>query len=184
MRYLLLALCLGLTACSNTSSSFIVSPQVFWNQSNELKGAEFSLQVVDQRNSEQTLFLRDGAKVNSRPTSNNLAETLEISLTNAFQAQGAQVVSSSPTSITVQIIRLNADADQRTVEHLVKNDVELKLIIENSAGSFDKAYAGKSSFSGPFKLDTAVAEGKLRVLTEQVLAELLKDQSWHSYAKG
>jgi len=183
MRFLLLAVSLGLAACSNTSSSFIVSPQVFWNQSNKLQGAQFALQVVDHRATGQTLFLRNGAQVSSRPASNNLAASIEQSLTGAFQAQGAQVVSSSPTTITVELIKLAADADQRTVEHVVKNEVELKLTIENSAGSFDKSYSGKSSFSGPFKLDTAVAEGKLRVLTEQVLAELLRDSSWHSYAK-
>jgi uncharacterized lipoprotein YajG len=66
----------------------------------------------------------------------------------------------------------------------VKNDVELRIAIENQHGTFDKVYAGKSSFSGPFKLDNAAAEVKLRVLTEQVLAELLNDSSWHSYVKG
>ncbi len=86
--------------------------------------------------------------------------------------------------MTVQILKLSADADQRTVEHVVKNDVELRIAIENQHGTFDKVYAGKSSFSGPFKLDNAAAEVKLRVLTEQVLAELLNDSSWHSYVKG
>ncbi len=66
----------------------------------------------------------------------------------------------------------------------MKNDVELRIEIQNHNASFDKVYAGKSSFSGPFKLDNAAAEVKLRVLTEQVLAELLNDTSWHSYVKG
>lgn len=184
MRTLVIAFCVALTACSNPTSSFIVAPQVFWSQSNALQGADFALQVVDARTSDQTFFLRNGNAVSAKQTSNNLVASLEGALTQALQAQGARVAYSAPTSITVQILSLNADADQRTVEHLVKNEVALKLVIENGAGSFDKVYSGKSTFSGPFKLDSAVAEGKLRVLTEQVLAELLKDTSWHSYAKG
>lgn len=184
VRPVLLAFSLALAACSSTSSSFLVVPQVFWNQSKVLAGAEFVLTVVDQRPSDQTLFLRKGTAVSSLPTSNNLAQQLESTLTDAMTAQGAKLTSSGVTTVTVQILKLSADADQRTVEHLVKNDVELRIAIENGQGSFDKVYAGKSSFSAPFKLDNAVAEGKLRVLTEQVLAELLNDSSWHSYVKG
>jgi uncharacterized lipoprotein YajG len=180
----LVAFSVVLTACSSTSSSFLVTPQVFWNQSKALAGAEFVLTVVDQRPSDQTLFLRKGTAVTSLPTSNNLAQQLESTLTDAMTAQGAKLTSSSVTTMTVQILKLSADADQRTVEHLVKNDVELRIEIQNHNGSFDKVYAGKSSFSGPFKLDNAAAEVKLRVLTEQVLAELLNDSSWHPYVKG
>lgn len=184
MRTGLVALSLAFAACSSTSSSFLVTPQVFWNQSKNLAGAEFVLTVVDQRPSDQTLFLRKGTAVTSLPTSNNLAVQLESTLTDAMTAQGAKLTSSSVTTMTVQILKLSADADQRTVEHVVKNDVELRIAIENHNGSFDKTYAGKSSFSGPFKLDNAAAEVKLRVLTEQVLAELLNDSSWHPYVKG
>ena len=159
-RSVFVALSLALAACSSTSSSFLVTPQVFWNQSKTLAGAEFVLTVVDQRPSDQTLFLRKGTAVTSLPTSNNLAQQLESTLTDAMTAQGAKLTSSSVTTMTVQILKLSADADQRTVEHLVKNDVELRIAIQNSNGSFDKVYAGKSSFSGPFKLGSCAINGR------------------------
>ncbi len=56
IRPALVAFSLVLAACSSTSSSFLVTPQVFWNQSKTLAGAEFVLTVVDQRPSDQTLF--------------------------------------------------------------------------------------------------------------------------------
>ncbi len=89
-----------------------------------------------------------------------------------------------PVVVTVQINQLEANAELRTVEHIVKNNVELSIQIERDSGSFNKSYSGKSSFSGPFKLDTAVAERELRVLTEQVIANLLRDQSWQDFLRN
>lgn len=184
MRFLVLASMLALTACSNPVPSFIVAPQVFWNQSNQLNGVAFSLNVQDNRPTNGTLIMRDGDKVNSYPTSNNLPQQLQDVLTDALSKQGAQVSGAEPVVVTIQINQLEANAELRTVEHIVKNNVELTVLIERDSGSFNKSYSGKSSFSGPFKLDTAVAERELRVLTEQVIGNLLRDPSWQEFLRN
>ncbi len=79
MRLLLLASMLTLTACSNPVPSFIVAPQVFWNQTNQLSSVAFSLNVQDNRPTNGTLVMRDGDKVNAYPTSNDLPQQLQQS---------------------------------------------------------------------------------------------------------
>ncbi len=184
MRRLLLASMLTLAACSNPVPSFIVAPQVFWNQTNQLSNVAFRLNVQDNRPTNGTLVMRDGDKVNAYPTSNDLPQQLQQALASAFTSQGARLSEAEPVVVTVQINQLEANAELRTVEHIVKNNVELSIQIERDSGSFNKSYSGKSSFSGPFKLDTAVAERELRVLTEQVIANLLRDQSWQDFLRN
>jgi uncharacterized lipoprotein YajG len=184
MRRLIFVSLLSLAACSNPVPSFIVAPQVFWTQSNQLSNVAVSINVQDNRPTEGTLIMRDGDKVNSYPTSNNLPQQLQQVLTDALTQQGARVSAAEPVVVTVQINQLEANAELKTVEHVVKNNVELTVLIERNSGSFNKSYSGKSSFSGPFKLDTAVAERELRVLTEQVLANILRDPSWQDFLRN
>lgn len=184
MRRFLIASCLILAACSNPVPSFIVAPQVFWNQTNQLNNVAFSLVVQDNRPGNGTLIMRSGDNVRTYPTSNNLSEQLQQAFSSAFSSQGARLSSMEPIVVTIQINQLEANAELKTVEHVVRNNVELSIQIERESGSFNKSYSGKSSFSGPFKLDTAVAERELRVLTEQVMANLLRDPTWQDFLRN
>jgi uncharacterized lipoprotein YajG len=183
-RFVLAAALLGLTACSNPVPSFIVAPTVFWNQSTQLSGVAFTLQVQDNRASNGTLIMRDGDKVNAYPTTNNLPQQIQDTLTQAMTAQGARITPGEPVIVTIQINQLEANANLKAVEHIVRNTVELTISIERESGSFNKPFSGRSTFSGPFKLDTAVAERELRILTEQVLASLLRDPSWQEFLRN
>lgn len=186
MRSILLAavFAVGVAGCSNPVPSFIVAPQVMTNQSNQLSNVAFSLIVQDNRPSNGTLIMRDGDSVKSYPATNDLTGQIQQTLTSALQQQGAVVSPAEMVRVTVQINQLEANAELKTVEHQVKNNVELTVLIERDSGSFNKSYSGKSSFSGPFKLDTAVAERELRVLTEQVLGNLLRDNSWQDFLRN
>lgn len=186
MRSILLAavFAVGVTGCSNPVPSFIVAPQILSSQSNQLSNTAFRLTVQDNRPTSGTLIMRDGDSVKSYPTSNNLTGELQNTLTATLQQQGARIVPGEPVVVTLQINQLEANAELKAVEHVVKNNVELTLLIERDSGSFNKSYSGKSSFSGPFKLDTAVAERELRLLTEQVLGNMLRDPSWQDFLRN
>jgi len=186
MRSILLAavFAVGVAGCSNPVPSFIVAPQLMTNQSNQLSQVAFSLVVQDNRPTNGTLIMRDGDSVRSYPTSNDLTSQIQQTLTTAMQQQGASISGNEPVRVTIQINQLEANAELKTVEHVVKNNVELTVLIERDSGSFNKSYSGKSSFSGPFKLDTAVAERELRVLTEQVLGNLMRDSSWQNFLRN
>lgn len=186
MRSILLAavFAVGVAGCSNPVPSFIVAPQVMSNQSNQLSNVAFSLVVQDNRPSNGTLVMRDGDSVKSYPTTNDLTGQIQQTLITALQQQGATISGAEPVRVTIQINQLEANAELKAVEHVVKNNVELTVQIERDSGSFNKSYSGKSSFSGPFKLDTAVAERELRVLTEQVLGNLMRDSSWQDFLRN
>lgn len=186
MRSILFAavFAVGVAGCSNPVPSFIVAPQIFWNQSNQLTNTGFALNVQDNRPTNGTLIMRDGDSVKSYPTTNDLTGQLQQTLSSALTQQGARISAAEPVIVTLQINQLEANAELKAVEHVVKNSVELTLLIERESGSFNKSYSGKSSFSGPFKLDTAVAERELRVLTEQVLGNMLRDPSWQDFLRN
>ena len=146
MRYAMLVLLL-LTGCSSPLPGFIIAPQVFWPQTNQL-------------------------------------QQLEQTLSQALTSQGASLTTNSNVTMTVNINQLQAIVDQRTLEHAVTNQVALTVFIQHPQGTFSKSYSGDSSFTAPFKMDIAAVERELRVLTEQVLAQLLQDSSWHQVVKG
>lgn len=179
MRILLLVVLL-LTGCSSPTPSFILSPQVFWPQSNQLQQSRFAFSVSDERGVPYSLRLRNGEKVQQIESRNDLRAQLEQTLSQALSQQGASIDNNSSTTMTVKIAQLQALVEQRTLEHAVTNQVALTVFIQHDQGTFTKTYSGDSSFTAPFKMDVAAVERELRVLTEQVLAQLLQDSSWHS----
>ena len=183
MRFLLLVVLL-LTGCSSQTPSFILSPQVFWPQSNQLQQSRFAFFVSDERGVPYSLRLRNGDKVQQIESRNDVRAQLEQTLSQALSQQGARLDNNSTTTMTVKIAQLQALVEQRTLEHAVTNQVALTVFIQHEQGTFTKTYSGDSSFTAPFKMDVAAVERELRVLTEQVLAQLLQDSSWHNAIRG
>lgn len=183
MRYAMLVLLL-LTGCSSPLPGFIIAPQVFWPQTNQLQQSRFAFSVSDARGQAYSLRLQQGGKVQHITTANDVRAQLEQTLSQALTSQGASLTTNSNVTMTVNINQLQAIVDQRTLEHAVTNQVALTVFIQHPQGTFSKSYSGDSSFTAPFKMDIAAVERELRVLTEQVLAQLLQDSSWHQVVKG
>ncbi|MDX3774671.1 YajG family lipoprotein [Chromatiaceae bacterium AAb-1] len=183
MRYLILVAFL-LGGCASKVPSFIVAPQVFWPQSAQLQQSQFAFYLTDNRPQNYTLRIQQGDKTEQYPTTNNLRQQLEQTLAQALTDKGATLTSGSDNVLTIQIDQLDALIHQRTLDHQVNNKVTLTLLIQNQAGSFRKSYSGDSSFTSPFKADIAAVERELRVLTEQVVSQLLQDDSWQNYLRG
>jgi uncharacterized lipoprotein len=173
-----------LAGCSTAVPSFILAPQVFWPQSNQLQNTQFAFSVSDVRPIRYTLRLRDGNKVNQIETRNDLRAQLEQTLSQALTEQGARLDFNSSTQMTVKISQLQALVEQHTLEHSVTNQVSLTVFVDSPNGTFSKTYSGDSSFTAPFKMDVAAVERELRVLTERVLGQLLQDSSWHQAVRG
>lgn len=183
MRFLIIAV-LFLAGCSSQVPRFIVAPQVYSTQSNQLQQAQFAFAVSDERGIPYTLRLKNGDKVEQIVTSNDVRAQLEQTLSQALTDQGARLDINSNTQMTVKIAQLQALVEQRTLEHVVTNQVAFKVYIQNAQGTFSKTYSGDSSFTAPFKMDVAAVERELRLLTEQVLTQLLQDNSWHQAVRG
>jgi uncharacterized lipoprotein len=177
MRFVLLAVLL-LTGCSSSVPSFILAPQVFWPQSNQLRNTQFAFTVSDNRPIPYSLRLREGNNVKQIEAKNDIRSQLEQTLSQALIDQGASLDFNSGTQMTVKIAQLQALVEQRTLEHAVTNQVALTIFIESPNNTFSKTYSGDSSFTAPFKMDVAAVERELRVLTEQVLGQMLQDSSW------
>ncbi len=186
MRRLVLAAAMSLTlvACSNPVPSFIVAPQLITNQSGQLGNVRLSLNVQDNRPTNGTLIMRDGGSVKSYPTSNDLIAAITQTLTTAITQKGAVVTAGETVMMTVQINQLEANAELKTVEHVVRNNVEISILIDRNGSTYNKSFSARSNFSAPFKLDTAVAERELRLLVEQVLAQLMAEPSWQEFVRG
>ncbi len=186
MRRLMLAaaISLSLVACSNPVPSFIVAPQLISNQSGQLSNVRLTLAVQDNRPTNGTLIMRDGDGVRSYPASNDLIGAISQTLTTAMTQKGAVVTPNETTLMTVQINQLEANAEIKTVEHVVRNNVEITVLIDRNGSTYNKSFSARGNFKAPFKLDTAVAERELRLLVEQVLAQLMADPSWQDFVRG
>lgn len=178
MRYLLLIALLVLTSCATKVPSFMVVPQVFWPQATELQGAQFSFGVVDMRPRPQSLTIKQGNNENHYRTSNDVRLQLEETVANALRDKGAIINNQHSVQLKIQMNQLQANVLQRPLDHQVVNQVALTVFIQSDNGTFSKSYAGDSSYTAPFKVDLAAVERELRILTEQVLNQLLQDPAW------
>lgn len=183
MRFLIVMMLL-LTGCASQTPGFIVAPQLFWPQSTALQQSQFAFNVTDSRGQPYTLRLQKDGKVQHIHAANDIRAQLQNVLSQTLIDQGAVVSPDSSTIMTVRINQLQSIVEQRTLEHSVTNQVALTVYIESPSGTFSKSYSGDSSFTAPFKMDVAAVERELRVLTEQVLTQLMQDTSWHSALRG
>lgn len=178
MRYLWLILVLVLAGCATKVPSFMVVPQVFWPQTTELQGAQFSFAVVDMRPRPQSLTIKQGSNENHYRTSNDVRLQLEQTIANALREKGANLDQQHSVQLKIQINQLQANVLQRPLDHQVVNQVALTVFIQSDTGTFSKSYSGDSNYTAPFKVDLAAVERELRILTEQVLNQLLQDPAW------
>lgn len=178
------ALAASLVGCSNSVQSFIVSPQVLATQSNELANVSFALTVQDNRPNNATLIMRDGDSVKSYPATNDVIGQIQVTLTDALKKRGANVAAADTTTVTIQINQLEANAELSIAQHVVHNAVSVTLQIEKNGSSFNKSFNRSGKWSQPLKLDTAMAERELRVLTEQVLNDLMADTTWQNFLRN
>lgn len=184
MRFSLLMALLLLTACSSPVPTFILAPQLIVPQTTQLQQANFTFSLADSRSAAHTLRIIDGGKTHRINTRNDMPQQIEQTFRQALQDQGANLNPNSDTRFTLHIVRLMARVDQRALDHAVTNDVEFRLTIEDGQNSFTKSYSGEGNFTAPFKVDVATVERELRLLTEQVLTQILQDQSWHIHVRG
>ena len=178
MRYLWLILALVLAGCATKVPSFMVVPQVFWPQTTELQGAQFGFVVADMRPRPQSLTIKQGSNENHYRTSNDVRLQLEQTIANALREKGANLDQQHSVQLKIQMNQLQANVLQRPLDHQVVNQVALTVFIQSDNGTFSKSYAGDSSYTAPFKVDLAAVERELRILTEQVLNQLLQDPTW------
>ncbi|WNO60538.1 YajG family lipoprotein [Rheinheimera sp. MMS21-TC3] len=185
MRYLLVLTFLLLTACSNNPTKFILAPQAYAAPSSSLSQAQFSLHVVDSRAMPYTLKVVKKGKGYQLKTSNDLIAHLQATISQALSQQGATINSNNTTSVTIKVAQLQALVQQNTLDHTVTNQVGLTIMIKTDSGKeFTKTYSGDGNVTGPFKIDIAAVERDLRVLTEQVLGQLLQDTSWQNFLRS
>lgn len=178
MRYLWLILALVLAGCATKVPSFMVVPQIFWPQTTELQGTQFGFAVADMRPRPQSLTIKQGSNENHYRTSNDVRLQLEQTIANALREKGANLDQQHSVQLKIQMNQLQANVLQRPLDHQVVNQVALTVFIQSDNGTFSKSYAGDSSYTAPFKVDLAAVERELRILTEQVLNQLLQDPTW------
>lgn len=178
MRSLWFITLLVLAGCATKVPSFIVAPQIFWPQTSELQGAQFSFAVADMRPRPQSLTIKQGSNENHYRTSNDVRQQLEQTVASALRDKGAVLNNQHSTQLKIQMNQLQANVLQRPLDHQVVNQVALTVFIQTDNGTFSKSYAGDSSYTAPFKVDLAAVERELRILTEQVLNQLLQDPAW------
>lgn len=184
MRLLLIPAILLLSACSNAPGSFILAPQVYWSQSNQLSQSRFAFNVVDSRAMPYTLRILKDGKATQVKTSNDLIGHVQRAVAQALTDHGAMLDDGSGNRLTIQVSQLQALVDQHTLDHSVTNQVALTIQIQHANGTYSKTYSGDGSYTAPFTMDIAAVERELRVLTEQVLTQLLQDDSWHPLLRG
>lgn len=178
MRYLSFIVILLLAGCAAQVPSFIVAPQIFWPQAAELQGKAFEFALVDLRPRPQTLTIRQGGNEQLFRTTNDVRAQLERTVADALREKGAILDPNQSSQLRIQINQLQANVTQRPLDHQVVNQVTLTVFVQTPGGSFTKSYAGDSNFTSPLKVDLAAVERELRILTEQVLNQLLQDPEW------
>lgn len=185
MRYLLVLTFLLISGCSNNPTKFILAPQAYAAPSSLLSQAQFNLQVLDNRAMPYTLKVVKKGKSYQLKTSNDLVAHLQATISQALSQQGAAIDSNNNTSVTIKVAQLQALVQQNTLDHTVSNQVALTIVIKTDSGNeFSKTYSGDGDVTGPFKVDIAAVERDLRILTEQVLSQLLQDTSWQRFLRS
>lgn len=173
-----------LAACSNTPSSVIIAPQINTVSSSNYTDLQATLTVNDLRTQShiiQILKTDDAAKLLS--PANNIATTLNQSLSEQWKKQGLLIGGAGAIEITVFVDAALVSVQQETVKYKAQSDIRLRVQIRKGDKTLTNHFKSSGNSNGPLFADIAVLERDFNQQLGQVIEELMANQDMQTFIK-
>lgn len=165
-----------LVACGSTPSSVIIAPQFYTPTQNVYQNQAVQLNITDLRRQHhviQILKNEEAAKLYS--PANDLASTLNNSLTTEWQKQGLAVDEFANITLAVYVDAALVSVQQETIKYQANSEIRLRVEIKKGEKTLTNHFKSKGASNGPLFADVAVLERDFNQQLGKVITEILSN---------
>lgn len=171
-----------LGACATPPSHVIVSPILLHKPQVQYVNKQAQLSVTDLRsNSHVVQILTEGEAADLFSSQAQLSAVIKKSLSQAFKNQGLTINDKSENKIHLYIEQAKTSVNKSFTKYSARNDIALKIKIENSAQTLTKTFSAKGTSNGPFSPDIAVLERDLNQQLGNLLSQIVQSNEINSF---
>ena len=169
-------------ACSSPIKHVIVSPEISIVNSNLYQNKQAQLSFSGLRRSNHIVqILRSNQAAELYSPQQSLVSTVESSLTSALKANGLNVQSLATNQIEVIIDSAMVSVHQELLKYTANNEMNVRVVVNNSQGTLTKAFRITGKSNGPFKADLAVLERDFNQQLATLLTQIVQNDELQSF---
>lgn len=172
-----------LIACTTPQTSVKLEPELSIKPSDNLTSNKVSWNIKsqDRRIAHYLIEISEGdgvAKlINESSSSRSLVENMLI---KEWQQQGLTVDYDSRNIITVQLLKLLANVEQKQLSFDNKADIAIRIEVKTASDTFTKTYKSRFKQEGVFNADSDKISHQLSIQLSQLLNEIVQDPELNS----
>lgn len=173
-----------LSACSSGPTSVVVAPQIMPTNTYNFMQKSAQLNVVDTRSTTHVVqILKEDEAATLYPSQTALSSVITKSLADSLKVQNLSITQNASNTITVYIDKAMVTVNQTMVKYTAKNEIALRVEINNGEQTLNKKYSTTGNSKGALKADIAVLERNFNQQIGKVLSQILSDKSVQSFIK-
>lgn len=173
-----------LTACANTPSHLIVSPDIVATPNLEYNNKYAQLNVIDMRTASHIVqILREGDAATVISPEQSLEDTIQKTLLNQWQKQGLNIASVANNAINITIEKAVISVDQKMMNYNSQSEIVLKVQINNGLQTLTSTFKNRGNSEGPLKADIAILERNFNQRLTSLLTEILANPKINDFIK-
>ncbi len=172
----------ALAACSSTSSTIVLSPNIPVAHHKISTFSPISVQVIDQRSVDYIVNI-DGSDPKNRTlsSSESLKQLLQHSLVNGFEGANVALSHQAPVSLTFYLDKLLVNVKQNTFDYNATTSLVLRVKGNSPHQTFTKDYKVSGSMNGAFKLEHSDIEKELNNLIDKLTTDIINDDQLQDF---
>jgi uncharacterized lipoprotein len=173
-----------LAACSSAPTSVIIAPQVNVVSPVIYIDRQATLTVNDLRTQNHVIqILKADQAAELLSPANDVAATLNQSLSEQWKKQGLTLVGSGAIEVTVFIDAALVSVQQETVKYTAQSEIRLRVQIQKGEKTLTNHFKSNGNSNGPLYADVAVLERDFNQQLGKVIEELMANKDMQSFIK-
>lgn len=171
-----------LFACSAPVTHVIVSPELHLANSNVFQQKQVQLRVEDLRplnHIVQISRIDEAAQLYS--AQQPITEVINSTLTSALKASGLQIQPQAANQVEIIIDNALVSVQQGLLKYSANNQMEVRVVINNSVGSLTKVFKITGKSNGPLKADLAVLERDFNQQLAKLLRQIVQNEELQQF---
>lgn len=167
-----------LVACSSSPISMQLQPELALSKTSEplISQSTWGINSQDHRIEKYLIEVSKGEKaatlINESQSSRLIIET---ALQQQWHQQGLRFNDQSSHNINLELIKLLAKVEQKTLSHHIASKIVIKVELSSKRQTFSKIFTLQSTKKGVFTANIEKVGEQLNIQLAQVLNEIIKD---------
>ncbi len=165
-----------LSACSSQPQQVQLNPSVELNPEQQVNTIA-AIRSQDLRSKRFLISIHQQGKEQAQliASTNNLRQSIEQQLSQAWQQKGIGFVADAPQRITIDILELASRVDEGSVKYQTTSTIRLSVSVDTPTQTLSKQFRSSHSHEGAFSVNVNKQAEAMSQQLSQMLSEIAND---------